>query len=568
MATSDFSRIRIFPSYPFSLPQRIRPPESHVPEDEAMGYYRGLPSQPRLLARTGSIAWEIPKGPWETPNSKELSVVVNHKLNSTWEFEVAPKVQACLDEMQVRWTSLDIVRISEVPNCEVPNPEMTAVVLWIGVTPDSLDGERARVSVFKCLDVLKEFDIDDVDVEMRESLVFRSSGVGKLLPPIPSSFLFRDPTPDIQHDFTHALGIPLCPMDAQDSSGTGGFYMSQGSDSDPLLLVTARHVVLPPKKRPNDMFERSSTRRPRSDVLLLGDDTTYTRKFKSMRYLIRNCESDIDKEKQRIVDSEGEDGSGGDQGLIDRLLKKRAGLKTLLDETEGNWSTTESHVLGQVVYSPPITLGAGTPDEQFTEDYAVIEIDDGKIDRTKFNGNTIYVEEFSTFDFLKKMNPWPNVSPVPDSFDFMGDRVMKLSGIIPTSEMRIADGTHSPLLRVMKSGSTTCTTIGRANCIMSFVREYSDSGDGYSTSKEWAILPYEYNDRVFSDWGDSGAVVVDGVGRIGGLLTGGAGISHGIHEFIGINFGRMLPWFDISYVTPIEFLLKSIKARYPDAHLI
>jgi len=39
--------------------------------------------------------------------------------------------------------------------------------------------------------------------------------------------------------------------------------------------------------------------------------------------------------------------------------------------------------------------------------------------------------------------------------------------------------------------------------------------------------------------GDSGAVFVDGRGRIGDLLTGGAGVMHSL---------------DITYATPISFL--------------
>jgi hypothetical protein len=38
---------------------------------------------------------------------KQLRVLVNHKFN-IWENEVAPKVLACLDELNVEWTSLDI----------------------------------------------------------------------------------------------------------------------------------------------------------------------------------------------------------------------------------------------------------------------------------------------------------------------------------------------------------------------------------------------------------------------------------------------------------------------------
>ncbi len=87
---------------------------------------------------------------------------------------------------------------------------------------------------------------------------------------------------------------------------------------------------------------------------------------------------------------------------------------------------------------------------------------------------------------------------------------------------------------------------------MSFVREYFDDRS-QQTSKEWAILPYSTKSGAFSAPGDSGSVIVDGYGRVGGLLTGGAGITASS---------------DMTYATPINSLLKSIKANgYPNPDL-
>jgi hypothetical protein len=74
---------------------------------------------------------------------------------------------------------------------------------------------------------------------------------------------------------------------------------------------------------------------------------------------------------------------------------------------------------------------------------------------------------------------------------------------------------------VIKRGRTTSLTVGRANNVFSFTRRYF--GDS-RVSKEWAILPFDSKSGAFSEKGDSGSVVVDGAGRIGGLLTGGSGL--------------------------------------------
>jgi hypothetical protein len=110
---------------------------------EATFYYAGLPSSPRLVARTSTTLWAMPTGPEAYRKVKQLGIVVNHKLNTAWEHDVAPKVLACLEEMGVLWTSTDIVRIGVVGESSAP------VILWIGVKPKSLADEDANTAAFR-----------------------------------------------------------------------------------------------------------------------------------------------------------------------------------------------------------------------------------------------------------------------------------------------------------------------------------------------------------------------------------------------------------------------------------
>jgi hypothetical protein len=99
---------------------------------------------------------------------------------------------------------------------------------------------------------------------------------------------------------------------------------------------------------------------------------------------------------------------------------------------------------------------------------------------------------------------------------------------------------------VVKCGNTTGTTLGRSNPVMSFTREYEEDGITPKwTTKEWCIFNYDNKSGVFSDVGDSGSVVADIQGRIGGMLTAGAGQTHRT---------------DVSYATPFWWLLERIKA--------
>jgi len=75
-------------------------------------------------------------------------------------------------------------------------------------------------------------------------------------------------------------------------------------------------------------------------------------------------------------------------------------------DVEKNWATAPSRVVGHVAFSPPFRLGAGTTEEEYTQDYAIIKVDKKKIDRAEFKGNLLDLENKIPFEkFNKMMNP-------------------------------------------------------------------------------------------------------------------------------------------------------------------
>jgi len=260
VSVSDLSDVNVGHTSFTESASPLLPPLSEM---EATHYYVGLPSSPRLLARTSTTPWERPRGPWGPEaylKLKQLGVVFSHKLSTVWEDKVAPKVHVHFDELGVDWTSTDLVRIGKVGDSSPP------VILWIGVKPKTLTREDANIAALSCLNILLEFNITDVHVEIRESSVTRSASP-KLLPPVFSS----NPTVDVRHTLTHALSLPISAQATPFATGTGGFFMAEGGDSNKLLLITARHVVLPLNEVANDKFKRKDMSEPRFDVLLLGD---------------------------------------------------------------------------------------------------------------------------------------------------------------------------------------------------------------------------------------------------------------------------------------------------------
>ncbi|EIW83378.1 hypothetical protein CONPUDRAFT_136420 [Coniophora puteana RWD-64-598 SS2] len=331
--------------------------------------------------------------------------------------------------------------------------------------------------------------------------------------------------------------------------------MTKGGSSNELLLITTRHVALPTDNR-DVMFEHEDESEPHSNILLLGDEA-YDDCLASIQGAIEAREMKAERWELHLKMAEGRGDKVADaeckaaERKIEAAKEAKEELCTFYNDVGKHWATSASRVLGHVIYSPPMRLGAGIADEGYTEDYAIVKVDTDKIDRTQFKGNMIDLGTDSTigvWEFTKKMRSNDDTP----SFEYPFDRLLTLQGTISDEEMRQqtpVDKDKKSCLMVIKDGSATGVTIGRASGIMSFVRDDSDGSCGIS--KEWAILPYDAESGAFSAKGDSGAVIVDGLGRIGGLLTGGAGDKTQV---------------DITYATPISFIEKSIKTRYPNAH--
>ena len=143
------------------------------------------------------------------------------------------------------------------------------------------------------------------------------------------------------------------------------------------------------------------------------------------------------------------------------------------------------------------------------------------------------------------------------AFKFPRGGLLPLNGTITDDLMHhpdMWDSNGEPCLLVVKNGNATGTTIGRANGVFSIVRDYFHDMSVNQTSMEWGILNYDGKSGAFSEPGDSGSIIADIRGRIGGMLTGGS--------------GKTEETSDITYATPFWWLLERIKANgFPNAHL-
>ncbi|KAM5543702.1 hypothetical protein V8D89_002319, partial [Ganoderma adspersum] len=513
----------------------VTPP---IPSElQAKKYYFGLPSRPVLVARTSTTPWEVPKGPVSEASltPKELRIVDNPDLAELWHTEVARQVHAALDSKGVKMGSTNIVRIGYVGDANPP------VILWIGVWPKTLSAIAGREVALACKAVLVEHGIEDVEVEIRESRVTRSAGP-KLVKPSCTS----DPTAEFRICLTPTLGLAISNAATPWAEGTGGFFISSGGADNKVFLVTARHVVFRTKEGNNELFENKNPSTPRRDVVLLGEGA-YQGLASSITAEIGKQERSIDVFKKHLQALERAEGEQSNE----ECTQARSGITVAEDAIEKlrklhddakRWEKLEDRVIGHVVYAPPITLGAEPGG--YTEDFALIEIDTSRFDASNVKINCIDLgTQIDSGGFTSLM--YPN-STSPTTFKYPDDRLLPLRGTIPAEEMRrptMLDHNGDHCIVVLKRGRTSGLTVGRANGIDSYIRHYDNVVP--KTSREWTIIPYNNKSGAFSEKGDSGSVVVDGCGRIGGLLTGGDGITKSL---------------DLTYATPIDFLLTHIRS--------
>lgn len=74
-----------------------------ISNEEALLYYAGLHSRPKLIYRTGGHVWIAPTGPEAYPRKQELRPVFNHPIMEVWNDNLGWRVVKTLDGHQVSY---------------------------------------------------------------------------------------------------------------------------------------------------------------------------------------------------------------------------------------------------------------------------------------------------------------------------------------------------------------------------------------------------------------------------------------------------------------------------------
>ncbi|KAG9080475.1 hypothetical protein FRC06_006532 [Ceratobasidium sp. 370] len=557
-------------------------PDPHaVSQAEAQSYYAGLPSEPPLVYRTGKAPWSPPRWPEAQRRLKELRGVFDHPITKVWNRDLAWKVVSVMDDHKVRFTTIDVVRFKKVEvdeegedeesedeegedeegedkeTVKAGKPVLGPVTIWVGVFPGSTTPTAAHHAAQSVLALLQKYQITDVDVDFRESIYTRNVGP-RLLKPIPDT----DPLVDVVSPLTPALGLRISTRARPNAQGTMALYLAKGGGSNRLLGLSCRHVLLGPEEGNFDYSYHPGA--PVKDVLLLGK-RAYTDVVDSIKLAIAERGTAAEVWEEQIAWCKEEEEKGADaadvanteasrvktEGWLDEAEKAMEALARFLERVNKEWKKIDNRVIGHVLRSPPI--GFGVSEQHFTEDWGVFVVDRTKLG-DGFRGNKIDLgTKMKPVEFTVKCFPRGNANW---KFKYPRDRLLPLEGVITDDLMRnpdMQDADGEPCLLVVKRGNATGTTLGRTTGVFSVVREYFGDMSINQTSMEWGILNYDSKSDVFSGPGDSGSIIADVRGRIGGMLTAGSGKTQAS---------------DMTYATPFWWLLERIRASgFRNAHL-
>ena len=108
--------------------------------------------------------------------------------------------------------------------------------------------------------------VRDIEIAFCESVFTRSAG-----PQFLKCNRYFDPSvplANVRYSCTPTLGVPIAPKAFSQFGGTGRLYLREGGERNRVLLLTARHGVLPSSEYRNEFYERKM---PRREVILLGN---------------------------------------------------------------------------------------------------------------------------------------------------------------------------------------------------------------------------------------------------------------------------------------------------------
>ncbi|TFY64662.1 hypothetical protein EVG20_g5869 [Dentipellis fragilis] len=223
---------------------------------EAKHYLYGLPSRPRMIARSSADVWMPPTGAEAYLEPKEFAALGAHRLDGVWEDVIGPAMEAYLGEQQVVCSLMHPVRLGKAG---LPSPP---AFIMLGVSPDSVSAELGLQIAVHCRSILLSHQIQDVHVIVYESKC-------QLLASMYKPAITANPVSIVREPFSTSLGISICNAKTTNIEGNGGIFFIDSTKPGKLFLLTARHVLFHPDEEENKLYRfRENSGDPQRKVMM------------------------------------------------------------------------------------------------------------------------------------------------------------------------------------------------------------------------------------------------------------------------------------------------------------
>ncbi|CCF34964.1 hypothetical protein CH063_00192 [Colletotrichum higginsianum] len=501
-----------------------RPPT----ELERNCFYHGLPSQPKLVARSSLTPFRYNvDDPWSS-DRKTLAVAGEHAIASTWNNEPSTlkhQILGILTQQNVDWQAIDILRIGY-------EDEEKPLIVSISVLTDTLPWKTGNQVARDCRKALVEHGLDDVHCEIKESKLVNLSSSFAVhqqdahnYPPTYQSYMYQ---------LSDQLGTAIASKDQPRREGTKGIYLHRiGSEPAEIFALTCRHVCYSSSEKGNRLPEENTLP---SKPVIQSPEKTHNKTVHQLEIFRDKAVAAIHHAEQKQEACNVDLSSS-----IARLQGETNAANDMLQYFYRRTSLS-SRIIGEVAYTSDYVVRTS----KCLSDWCLIRLKaDSHERRLSDVSNRVYIGGGD----LKSR--FPGREPTIIIQDLQDDQTIRIQGIVTVSELQDPRQERIVGTRGQRSG----LTFGIVNNVKSVTRRVFDRE---LVSQECCIVADGDNaSRAFTQPGNSGACVFDLAGRAVGMVT--SGISRDNMLVGGDDYGLDVA-VDVTYATPMEWLLADMKA--------
>ncbi|KAL7896320.1 hypothetical protein HDV63DRAFT_413314 [Trichoderma sp. SZMC 28014] len=463
-------------------------------DEERELYYYGLPSCPKLVARSSSVTkpWVDPQMPgfptYEGTLNMHPRVFLpakdNPLLSQQWNDATSSLRIQILEAVSVAdWAAIDILRVGlDKDNGPDGLKKEFQNTLLIAVVPDSMSWQEGHSLALRCKAILEEHGID-MHCEIRESVVTMCADADSNAHIQLSSKPITGPDREIQAEISDLLGTKIAMKDSDYIGGTKGLYLElpplPGGERR-FAVLTCRHVAAPTDTGGLDEYCHTEGQPPKEAIQV--DQPNYKRLIQFLETVITINEGTAESAKNR--------GQTHFADVYSQLAEQAKDLQQVLKTFE----TPSSRVFGHLLYSPkPEYTSDHLDGAKWYRDWALIELlpsrHQAEISSLR---NKVFVGTRSSFDKLvlgSYAKGWDGL-PRPQAALVDNNGAVELQKVVvPISEfiepIHTVRQTDGNAIFVAKYGAKTGLTLGLGNKLKSVLRRPDTPGDGIS--EEWCI---------------------------------------------------------------------------------